>query len=107
MFNQDEKKLVSIITKNKDIFPKNLHTGKSVTEQEIIKGVLDAAQKIQSKVVDIEDKIHEKFKIERSKIFIGRKTILKKVEEYISNDSTMPFVIYDEVRRLLTLISKI
>ena len=47
-FEKDEKQLVAIIVKYKAIFPAALHIGKSATEQEIIRGVLDSVQKIQS-----------------------------------------------------------
>ena len=188
-FEQDEKQLVKIIIKYKNIFPDNLHIGKSATEQEIIRGVLDSAQKIQSKddsvlcmvrnitnteqidnpiflednqvqlnnlkenlkncrephveykeleakliqkgdllkpdkeyledyaievkrflkfkilneinrlassSKNLEDEIHEKFKDERSKIFIGRESILETINQYVSDNSTAPLVIYGE-----------
>lgn len=46
-WQKNEVLLLSIILKHKDIFPKELHIGKSATEQEIIKGVLKPASKIQ------------------------------------------------------------
>ena len=48
-FDKDEKKLVSIITHYKQLFPEHLHIGKSATEQEVLKGVLESAQKIDTK----------------------------------------------------------
>jgi len=188
-FERIEAQITSIIIKYKEVFPNNLHIGKSATEQEIIKGVLDSAQKIQNAddsvlcmtrnikniteindslfleddqarldnlknrlknckepiveykelnaklikkedtlkpdkeyledyaievkkflkekilneikrlsdhVVDLEDKIHEKFKIDRSKIFIGREDILNSVDKYVDSDDVSPLVIYGE-----------
>lgn len=188
-FEEIESQIISIIVKYKEVFPSNLYIGKSATEQEIIKGVLNSAQKIQnadnsvlcmtrniknideindpvflendqSKLdnlkdrlktclepkieykelsaklvkkedtlkpdkeyledyaievksflkekilneikrltnhrVDLEDKTHEKFKIERSKVFIGHENILRTVDKYVESDDISPLVIYGE-----------
>ena len=47
LWEKEEKALVEIIIRHKHIFPKKLHIGKSATEQEIIKGVLEPATMIE------------------------------------------------------------
>lgn len=188
---EDEAKIIQIIASNREIFPKNILAGKSATEQEIIKGILEPAKSIntnESKALclardimniddigdsqfadkdqtqidrlkekiknlekdsviyrefktklkkredgsykpegdylddftiivkkflkehitnelkrltnqskDIENKIHENFKKERTKTFFGRDAIVSRALEYINSDSnSSPFVIYGE-----------
>ncbi|QSZ42181.1 DUF4062 domain-containing protein [Sulfurimonas aquatica] len=188
-WSEVEKKIVSSILEHKHIFPSHLHIGKSATEQEIIKGVLNSAHIIQtsddsvlcmvrnisnigevddavflednreklndlksrlqvcqepkveycelnaklvkkeeqfkpdkeyledyaiavkrflkekidneigqvsSQTEMLEDKIHEKFKSERAKVFIGREDILEKIQNYVESEEQSPFTIYGE-----------
>ncbi len=43
---------------------------------------------------EIED--HDRFGKERAKVFVGRSTVLQKISDYISSESTHPFCIYGE-----------
>lgn len=43
---EDESKIIQIIASNLEVFPKNMLAGKSATEQEIIKGILEPAKSI-------------------------------------------------------------
>jgi len=98
-FEEDEKNLISIIIQHKHLFPKSLHIGTSATEQEVLKGVLESAQKIDTKddsVLCMVRNIVNTKEITDSTYLQDNPSKLEKLKQRLKA-CTQPFVEYKEL----------